>query len=155
MPGFRQAARGICVILFMGFHAGIAATTDIGLFAYFSMASWLPFVPGQFWQSVGSRLGYTAATGDQAIAPIVPEAKQWFSGIRRPVSVPKALAQGISILIALGTILIVVVWTWGEGGIRETPLIKNSTGAYLSFTGLQQRWAVFTNKKNMARDALV
>ena len=151
LPFFRQASRGICVLLFMGLHGGIAATTDIGLFPFFSMVSWLPFVPGGFWQIVGSPLGYTVATGDRTMATIVPEAKHRFSA-RRPVTSFKALAQIVSALIAVGTIAIIFVWTWGEGGFREIPLIKDTTGAYLSFTGLTQRWSVFATPKNLSRD---
>ena len=85
------------------------------------------------------------------MATIVPEAKHRFSA-RRPVTSFKALAQIVSALIAVGTIAIIFVWTWGEGGFREIPLIKDTTGAYLSFTGLTQRWSVFATPKNLSRD---
>ncbi len=86
------------------------------------------------------------------MVPIVPEAEQRFSGIRRPVCSLKALAPIVAMLIAVGTIASVVVWTVGEGGLREIPLIRRTTGAYLSFTKLTQTWKVFAVKKKKIRD---
>jgi hypothetical protein len=45
-PGFRL----LTVSLFWGFHAGLAAAMNIGLFPLFAMVAWIPFVPGAMWE---------------------------------------------------------------------------------------------------------
>jgi hypothetical protein len=37
------------VVMFVGFHAGIALTMEIGLFPYICMAAWIVFLPSWFW----------------------------------------------------------------------------------------------------------
>ena len=49
VPFFTPQRRLAVIGTFFGFHLGIAACTDIGLFPYVSMVSWLVFVPGRVW----------------------------------------------------------------------------------------------------------
>ena len=53
VPIYTGAFRIATVALFWAFHAGLAATMNIGLFPLFSMVAWLPFVPTQAWTWCG------------------------------------------------------------------------------------------------------
>ena len=41
--------RLLAVLLFIGFHAGLAATMRLGLFPYFCIVGWLAFLPAELW----------------------------------------------------------------------------------------------------------
>lgn len=41
--------RGLAIVLFAGFHLGLAATLTLGLFPWICIAGWLLFVPAPFW----------------------------------------------------------------------------------------------------------
>lgn len=45
--------RGIGVLSFLLFHAGIRAALDIGHFSAISMCMWTVFIPGEFWEGRG------------------------------------------------------------------------------------------------------
>ena len=53
VPIYTGAFRLATVAVFWAFHAGLAATMNIGLFPLFSMVAWLPFVPTQAWTWCG------------------------------------------------------------------------------------------------------
>ena len=42
--------RMLAVVLFIGFHAGLAATMRLGLFPYICMVGWLAFLPTELWE---------------------------------------------------------------------------------------------------------
>ena len=53
VPYYTGAFRMLTIVLFWGFHLGLASVLNIGLFPLFSMVAWLPFVPAEMWQRVG------------------------------------------------------------------------------------------------------
>ena len=53
VPYYTGAFRMLTIVLFWGFHLGLASTLNIGLFPLFSMVAWLPFVPAEVWQRFG------------------------------------------------------------------------------------------------------
>jgi len=53
VPVYSAAFRLATVAIFWGFHAGLAATMNIGLFPLFSMVAWLPWIPTRAWTWIG------------------------------------------------------------------------------------------------------
>jgi hypothetical protein len=47
--------RTATVLLFIGFHAGLGASLDLGLFPWVSAALWLGALPGWFWDQLAER----------------------------------------------------------------------------------------------------
>jgi hypothetical protein len=54
VPIFTPAFRLLTIALFWGFHAGLAAAINIGLFPLFSAVAWLAFIPSQAWERIRS-----------------------------------------------------------------------------------------------------
>jgi hypothetical protein len=50
VPIYTPVFRLLAVALFWGFHLGLAAAMNIGLFPVFSMVAWLPFIPTEAWR---------------------------------------------------------------------------------------------------------
>jgi hypothetical protein len=70
VPFYNPAFRVAAILLFWGFHAGLAASMNIGLFPLFSMVAWVAFVPSQLWE----RVSLAGATRQDL--PIVPS-RRW------------------------------------------------------------------------------
>ena len=56
VPFLREAFRGAVVAVFIGFHAAMIFSLELGAFPYFSIACWLPFVPRAVWEWLGPNL---------------------------------------------------------------------------------------------------
>jgi predicted DCC family thiol-disulfide oxidoreductase YuxK len=50
-----QWGRLLVVLLFVGFHLGLAATMELGPFPYVCWVAWLPFLPEMFWDGLRER----------------------------------------------------------------------------------------------------
>lgn len=48
-------ARLLAVVLFVGFHLGLALSLELGPFPFICWAAWLPFVPALFWDGLRAR----------------------------------------------------------------------------------------------------
>jgi len=143
LPVFRPVARGLCCILFIGMHGGIAATCSIGLFPYISMVMWLPFVPGEFWALVGRVTGFsTGCVPDPEAESKVRSlpATQGYGLPRWVCYFPTATA----VLIAGCTLLSAVIYAApGVRRICDVAPVNAIVEANLSFTKIQQRWGLF------------
>lgn len=117
VPWHTGAFRMLTIVLFWGFHLGLASTLNIGLFPLFSMVAWLPFVPTELWE----RLGVPARHG--ARPP-----QNWRS---------RTLAAG-----ALLCLLYVAILLSEIGGLipRVLPAPARAAGTALR---LQQAWTMF------------
>ncbi len=47
--------RMLAVVLFVGFHLGLASTMELGPFPYICWVAWLPFLPALFWDGLARR----------------------------------------------------------------------------------------------------
>jgi hypothetical protein len=54
VPVYTAAFRVATILMFWGFHLGLASAMNIGLFPLFSMVAWLAFVPTAVWERLGS-----------------------------------------------------------------------------------------------------
>lgn len=53
VPVYTAAFRIATILMFWGFHVGLATAMNIGLFPLFSMVAWLAFVPTAAWERLG------------------------------------------------------------------------------------------------------
>lgn len=151
VPLHQSVMRGICVILFLGFHLGIAVTLDIGLFPFFSMVLWVPFVPAGFWQ----RVGIPSSTPVAAPKPEVgSHPVQETSGtLPGPAFGGKKFVSVVSVFIAVATLSMIIITTVpGFIGLGKLLGIAGTAKAWMSFTKLSQSWSVFANERNLSRD---
>lgn len=68
--------RTALVLLFVGFHAGLGASLDLGLFPWVSAAAWSIALPGWFWDrlaesALGQRLADTFSKFGALVSPVV------------------------------------------------------------------------------------
>lgn len=130
--------RMLTVSLFIGFHAGIAMTMEIGLFPYICMAAWIPFLPPWFWdrfESVGRRWGMGTSPRWPMVRPAGPDAQppEFRHLSRRRTS--EALAAA-----ALGLVICINIDTMPRRPIRIPPTM-HSIAALLQ---VQQPWSMFS-----------
>jgi len=57
VPRFREAARMLAVVMFVGFHASLALFMSIGLYPLFSILGWLAVIPTGFWDRLAPSAG--------------------------------------------------------------------------------------------------
>lgn len=143
VPFFRSTLRGICTAMFLGLHAGIAATCDIGLFPYVSMVMWVAFLPGEFWDRIETLCGkkFGGGTNDEMHSKDIEQenAKTWHA----------IVVQSLAILVAATTLSSAVVYAApGIRKLRNLTAVEAVVSANLSFTKLTQSWGVFVFGKN-------
>lgn len=139
LPFFRVTARGLCVLLFVGLHAGIAATCDIGLFPYVSIVLWVPLIPGVAWSWFGGRSSSELDESSLFEAGALSTASPLQNG---------RLVAGVSIVLVLAAQLLVLgsAVLYAAPGLRricEVPAVRKVVHSTLSLTKLQQSWGVF------------
>jgi len=136
---FRNAAfRVVTVLLFWGFHAGLAATMNIGLFPLFSMVAWLAFVPSQVWE----RLRRATRVRLKPDTTTVPSAAYVVSGLSRTLAGgPDVRARLAS--ISAGVLLAYVVVLLAERADVIPRMLPRPVITVGQLLRLQQTWNMF------------
>lgn len=118
------------VLLFLGFHIGLAATMAIGLFPYVAMVAWTALIPGCVWNWFGSRMGLGIPTAADSVC----EDRQ-----SQP-SILSAIGGGIAIA-AMGLVIWVNLTT-----IWDRPDLRRPLNPLLYSTQIRQHWNMFAPK---------
>ena len=62
LPLWKGSLRLAVVLMFIGFHLGLALTMRLGPFPYICMVAWLPFVPSEAWDALAARVAAAGRT---------------------------------------------------------------------------------------------
>jgi hypothetical protein len=146
-PWLTQRLRLLAVILFVGFHLGLAMFMDLTAFSLIMVVAWLAFLPTFVWDTLDRRRGRLFAAGarlEQALGARLAafkagsESRQRWLAVPRPSAELGAVSRGL-VLAALMTIFatslanapitrIQIPWVWGQVG---------------NFSQTNQQWAMF------------
>ena len=136
--------RLLVVLLFIGFHVGLALTFQLILFPYVCMVCWLLFLPPWFWDGVGSSTsGRRVAAWGSTVTGRLEQAVRSASG-RCPwlvagISPPRTPRwAGVLAGVLLAYVLILNV----DSVVEEFPFPESQRWASL-LLGLDQRWEMF------------
>ncbi len=138
LPFLTKLWRGLAIIAFVVFHLAIEATLTTGLFPVVSIACWLLFVPGKWWDvmRVGRRGG---VTGDAASAGTSPDTGSAGFG-NRP------LVWGGRFVLAM---VFVYVIAWNISAVQKdrkvAPLLAEDHAWFGYVVGLKQAWGMFSD----------
>lgn len=126
IPWHTARLRVIAIVAFVGFHMGIAATINVGLFAWVGAAAWLAMIPSEVWD----RLLHS-----KAAAP--PD--DFEAGAAVPRSTPFLRWA------AIAAMAVVVAWNALDVLDRtRTPLVDATLRPLVNATGLRQSWSLFS-----------
>ncbi len=114
--------KGLAVVIFFAFHAGIALFMSIGLFVPVSLAMWLAFVPSPAWER---------------FAPALPlESPSVVSATRRGVS---ALSNAVCLALAAAVVF------WNLNTVRPGRfVVPDAQNRLFAALRLDQRWDMFS-----------
>jgi hypothetical protein len=146
-PWKTQQSRLLAVVLFVGFHLGLALCMDLTAFSLIMVVAWSALVPTLAWDILdGSRgkLREVESRIDTALRMQLAELKARFSGSRRFLTPPAPTSQlGVIsraiVLTALMTILATSLANAPITGVRIPPLWSQLS----FFTQTNQQWAMF------------
>lgn len=133
IPWLSKYTRLPIVILFIGFHAGIASSMAVGLFPYIGMLAWVALLPGGFWDFVFKRLG-------RSIVQEQPESKA--SVQEEPTKSIIAAGLGSGVAIASLALLLWLNFTT----VWDRPDLRKPLTPILYATQLRQEWNMFAPK---------
>ncbi|MGB3542852.1 HTTM domain-containing protein [Rubrivirga sp.] len=135
------ASRTVAALTFIGFHGGLIATMDLGLFPYVCIVGWLVVLPTAFWGWFGVQFGRWLALSGQS------------DGQRISLSSLGALSPVRS---AFATVLILfsAVVGWQEVDPRGSDLVLGPTQPILARVayqmGVYQNWTMFSPNPSRA-----
>jgi hypothetical protein len=129
--------RTALVVLFMGFHAGLGLSIDLGLFPWVSAAVWLFALPSWFWDQLDRRLGATRLANWVARLAVCAEA---------PVAALVRLrATANRPFVAIATLATRLSWS------RLVQLFGAASLAYVSMLALGEVESDFAPKGALAK----
>lgn len=117
VPVYTAAFRIATILMFWGFHLGLASAMNIGLFPLFSMVAWLAFVPTALWE----RLGWPTT-----------------EGIGRPVTWPARLASAAALVLMLYVVVLLA-----ERARLIPRVLPSPVTAVGTVLRIQQTWNMF------------
>jgi Vitamin K-dependent gamma-carboxylase len=128
VPWQNRRIRVLLILIFFGFHIGIALTMSLGLFQYVSMCVWLALLPGGFMASLGNRLRLTPPVTQELVRPYASH------------SVSRTI-NGVAAFFAVYFLL------WNTANIYQVPQLKNAMPPSCQFVGqwlnMRQQFAMF------------
>jgi hypothetical protein len=143
VPLGRGWPRLCAVCCIWGLHLATAVTMHLGLLPWISMAAWLPFLPGMFWEGLAKLRRRPAS--DTPATEVRPHTDGWLSRVfRHPAAVSAPLGR---LTIAVVAVLLAYVAAWNinettrlfETRLRLPAGWKNAA----RITGLEQTWRMF------------
>ena len=134
--------RTLVVILFLGFHLGLALCLELGLFSHVCAVAWLVFLPAWFWQRLASKVRKPKARLRQFFARWLPVLRRW-PVFNAPAPIPLRLSPAMQ---ALAGLLLVYVLLWNARTTnfpRYERLLPRRLNWIGEVTKLQQSWGLF------------
>jgi hypothetical protein len=140
LPVRRGLFRTVAVLLFLGFHAALGLSLQLGVFPFVCAAAWLAFLPGRFWEQSWVRRSLGRL---QKIAPlrsvsrtlerfVAPQHRMEASDDRR--------LSAIIPLTALGAVMV-----WNVAGLVPERAARLPGLERLIWTArLEQSWRMFS-----------
>jgi hypothetical protein len=127
MPFCVDKCRTAAVIIFIGFHLGIAATITVGLFPWVGAAAWIALIPGSVWGQRG------LSDRNAATSPSVAQHDQAF----KLGAASNAIALAALAFVLIGCTLDLI----GRGAAPRIAAIMRPLG---NLTMLRQSWRLFS-----------
>ena len=128
VPWNNRRIRVLLMLIFFGFHIGIALTMSLGLFQYTSMGVWLALIPGGCMAWLGNGLRLTPPSEQELVQPY-----------RRV-----ALSRTIN---GVAAFFVVYFLCWNTANIYQVPQLKNAMPSSCQFIGqwlnMRQQFSMF------------
>ena len=149
-PFFNGPIRTLIVVSFIAFHAGLAATVEIGVFPYLCIATWTILLPGWAWTYIDRIwLKLRAMSPAQSIGRLWQQWRSFLQNIDNRKKTPRLSIQpGIldTLLSAFG------LWVILSSGLLYTGNMGEEYYEYVykyveplgNSLNLQQRWDMFS-----------
>ncbi|MGL4550101.1 MAG: hypothetical protein ACRC33_02845, partial [Gemmataceae bacterium] len=126
--------RMIVIVVFVGFHAGLALTMELDNFPFLGMMIWSPLIPPSFWDRVGPRM------------PVLPAWNPPLRGEWRPPAGPVPTAV-LGLCFVYVFFFNVHTYLWMKGEMREPKEKLTFLPSHFvqlgGVTGLEQGWGLF------------
>ncbi len=123
--------RTLVAFSFIGFHAGLILTMELGLFPWLCMAAWTMTLPESFWNK--TRMG--------EFLP-VKRISQYFT--RWKISAPAPRLRISRVLQIIAAVYIVLITAWNITEVEALNLEKSyGLRLVMSVTEMYQRWSMF------------
>lgn len=135
--------RLVAVFAMWGLHLGTALTMHLGWLPWVSMAAWLPFLPGMFWDALARWLRSRAMPGPAA--EFWPSAGSWLRRIFTHPAVAARPPGRLTIAVVAALLVYTAVWNVNEAtGLVDRRLRWPAGWKNVArVTGLEQSWRMF------------
>lgn len=146
-PLWTARLRVAMVAVFVGFHLlGLGLALALGIFPWVCAVAWIPFLPGVFWDRLGSHPRARALAGGLAGLVDRAAASRWGRRLRlvhprRPPRIrPRPLVQALAAVL----LVYVAVWNLRTIDFRRYEQVLPRSANPLAFTlRLDQHWNLF------------
>jgi hypothetical protein len=137
--------RALAVALFVGFHAALGLTLQIGVFPFVCGAAWLAFLPGWFWERLGNR---AVESGARHLGRLWIAVRPLVDRLARAAQEPRPLDAGglgrsfgsVLVLALLATVL-----AWNVAGLFPGRFGRlEGLERFIWTARLEQSWRMFS-----------
>jgi hypothetical protein len=146
-PIWTARLRILAVVLFVGFHAGLALSMRLAGFSVVCITAWLAFLPSIVWERLGARRGEPGSRPERSprrlpdwVAALRQRSQGWGAVVTPPA--PSDKVSALSNAIVFVALLIVFACNVLNYPYKEglAPSVWKNVA---SIAGLDQQWAMF------------
>lgn len=143
LPLRRGWPRLAVVFAMWGMHLATAATMYLGWLPWISMAAWLPFLPGAFWEALEKRCRRRVPAESAVEIPSLAES--WLRRVFRHPALPARPPGRLTIAVLAAFLFYTAAWNMNEttGLLDQRLRLPAGWKCVARITGLEQTWRMF------------